>query len=79
MSQAPAESALLDALKTVVDPHTGKDFVSTRALKNLRIEGGDIAFQVEMGYPAKSQHPALRKGWWRRRARWPVSATSVSN
>ena len=55
------ESALLDALKTVVDAHTGKDFVSTRALKNLRIDGGDVAFGVELGYPAKSQHAALRK------------------
>ena len=60
MSQ-PTESALFDALKTVIDPHTAKDFVSTRALKNLRIDGGDIAFQIELGYPAKSQHPALRK------------------
>ena len=63
MPQALTESALLDALKTVVDPHTGKDFVSTRALKNLRIEGGDVAFLVELGYPAKSQHPALRKAF----------------
>ena len=63
MPQALTESALLDALKTVVDPHTGKDFVSTRALKNLRLEGGDVAFQVELGYPAKSQHPALRKAF----------------
>ena len=61
MPQAVAESALLDALKTVTDPNTGKDFVSTKALKNLRIDGGDVAFQVEMGYPAKSQHAALRK------------------
>jgi ATP-binding protein involved in chromosome partitioning len=62
---APAESALLDsivdALKTVVDPHTGKDPVSTKALKNLRIDGGDVSFGVELGYPAKSQHAALRK------------------
>jgi ATP-binding protein involved in chromosome partitioning len=61
MSQALSESALLDALKTVIDPHTGKDFVSTKALKSLRIEGGDVAFLVELGYPARSQHPALRK------------------
>ena len=61
MPQAIAESALLDALTAVVDPHTAKDFVSTRALKNLRIDDGDVAFQVELGYPAKSQHPALRK------------------
>ena len=58
---APTESALLDALKTVTDPHTGKDHVTTKALKNLRIEEGDVAFQVELGYPAKSQHAALRK------------------
>jgi ATP-binding protein involved in chromosome partitioning len=29
-------------------------------LRNLRIEGGDVAFDVELGYPAKSQMPALR-------------------
>ncbi|MBK6470170.1 MAG: iron-sulfur cluster carrier protein ApbC [Betaproteobacteria bacterium] len=61
MSTAVTESALLDALKTVTDPNTGKDFVSTKALKNLRIEGGDVAFSVELGYPGKSQHAALRK------------------
>ena len=61
MAHAVTETALLDALKTVTDPHTGKDYVSARALKNLRIDGGDVSFQVELGYPAKSQHPALRK------------------
>ena len=55
------EAALLEALKTVVDPNTGLDFVSTQQVRNLRIEGADIAFDVELGYPAKSQIPALRK------------------
>ena len=55
------ESALLEALKTVVDPNTGKDFVSTKQLKNLRIDGGDVAFGVELGYPAKSQRDGLRR------------------
>ena len=55
------EAALTDALKNVIDPNTGKDFVSTRQLKNLKIEAGDVAFDVELGYPAKSQIPALRK------------------
>jgi ATP-binding protein involved in chromosome partitioning len=58
---ALTESTLLDALKSVVDPNTGRDFVSTRQLKNLRIDGGDVAFDVELGYPAKSQLGALRK------------------
>jgi ATP-binding protein involved in chromosome partitioning len=55
------ETALLDALKTVTDPNTGRDFVSTKQVKNLRIDGGDVAFDVELGYPAKSQITGLRK------------------
>jgi ATP-binding protein involved in chromosome partitioning len=55
------DSALLDALKTVVDPNTGRDFVSGKQVKNLKIDGGDVAFDIEMGYPAKSQHAGLRK------------------
>ena len=54
------ETALLDALKTVVDPNTGHDLVTTRLLKNLRIDGADVSFDVELGYPAQSQLPALR-------------------
>lgn len=55
------ESALTEALRGVTDPNTGKDFVSTRQLKNLTINDGDVAFDVELGYPAKSQIPALRR------------------
>ena len=54
------DTLLLDALKTVIDPNTGTDFVSTRQLKNLRITGADVAFEIELGYPAKSQIDALR-------------------
>ena len=52
---------LSQALQTVIDPNTGKDFVSTKQLKNLRVDGGDVSFDVELGYPAKSQIPALQQ------------------
>ena len=55
------ESALQEALKAVVDPNTGRDLISTKLVRNLKIEGGDVSFEVELGYPAKSQVPALRK------------------
>ena len=61
MSSAATETAVLEALKAVVDPNTGKDFVGSRAIKNLRVEDGDLSFGLEMGYPAKSQHAAIRK------------------
>ncbi|BEP50290.1 iron-sulfur cluster carrier protein ApbC [Variovorax paradoxus] len=52
---------LMDALKAVADPNTGKNFVATRSLKNLQIADGDVSFDLELGYPAKSQHAAMRK------------------
>jgi ATP-binding protein involved in chromosome partitioning len=55
------ESSILDAVKTFVDPNTGRDFVSAKQVKNLRVDGGDVAFDVELGYPAKSQIPGFRK------------------
>jgi ATP-binding protein involved in chromosome partitioning len=54
------QEQLLAALSAVIDPNTGKDFVSTKALKNLQVNGSDVSFEVELGYPAKSQIPAFR-------------------
>lgn len=53
------EAALLDALKNVIDPNTGKDFVSTKQLKKLQVAGSRVSFEVELGYPAKSQVEGL--------------------
>jgi len=55
------EQAVLEALKSVIDPNTGRDFVSAKAIKNPNITEGDVAFDVELGYPAQSQIPGFRK------------------
>jgi ATP-binding protein involved in chromosome partitioning len=55
------EAQVLAALQAVVDPCTGRDHVSTRQLRQLTIDGGDVAFEVELGYPAKSQFAGLRE------------------
>ena len=52
---------LLQALAAVIDPNTGKDFVSTKSVKNLQVHEGEVSFDAEVGYPAKSQIPELRK------------------
>jgi ATP-binding protein involved in chromosome partitioning len=56
----PSSDQIFSALSGVIDPNTGKDFVSTKQLKNLQVNGGDVSFDVELGYPAKSQIPQLR-------------------
>ena len=58
---AVSEQQVMDALKAVIDPNTGRDFVSSRAVKNLSITDADVAFDVELGYPAKSQVADFRK------------------
>ncbi len=55
-----SEQQVLDAIKSVIDANTGQDFVSTKAIRQLNIQGGDVAFGVELGYPAMSQHAALQ-------------------
>ena len=55
------DAALRQAISTVVDPHTGQDFVASKALKALRIDGQDVSIDIELGYPAKSLFPLLRQ------------------
>ena len=53
------EENISSALTTLIDPNTGKDFVSTRVLKNIKLDGDKISLDLELGYPAKSQFSRL--------------------
>ena len=55
-----SEAQVQEALKEVVDPNTGKDIVTSRVAKNIKVSGNDVSLDVELGYPAKSQIDALR-------------------
>ena len=48
------------ALSKIIDPNTTKDYVSGKAVKNLRVDNGDISLDIELGYPARSQVDAIR-------------------
>ena len=49
-----------EALSSVIDPNTGKDFVATKSAKNIKIDGTNVSLDIELGYPAKSQIEPLR-------------------
>ena len=55
---SPTETAVQAALATVQDPLTGQDWVSSRHVKSLSVEGGSARIAIELGYPARSQWPA---------------------
>ena len=52
--------SVTEALKQVVDPNTGKDFVTARCIRNLSVTGADVRFEVELGYPARTQYALIR-------------------
>ncbi|OJU92305.1 MAG: MRP family ATP-binding protein [Burkholderiales bacterium 66-5] len=57
---AITEQDLLAALASVKDPLSGAAFVTPQTLRNLQVTGADLAFDVEMAYPAKSLVAQLR-------------------
>ena len=58
---AISELAVQMALKDISDPNTGKDYVSAKSARNVRIDGNDVALDIVLGYPAKSQIERIRK------------------
>lgn len=41
-------------LKQIVDPTTGKDYVTSKALRDIRIDHNQVLVEIELGYPARS-------------------------
>jgi ATP-binding protein involved in chromosome partitioning len=56
-----SEAAVQAALKQLIDPNTGKDFVATRSARNIKVSGDDVALDIELGYPGKSQIEPIRR------------------
>lgn len=49
------------ALIQVIDPNTNKDLVAGKCVKNIKLDGSDVAFDIELGYPAKTQIDSIRR------------------
>ena len=56
-----SDSAVQAALRAIVDPNTGKDLLSTRSARNIKLAGNDVSLDIELGYPGKSQHEPIRR------------------
>ena len=58
-SPSPSADAVRSALSQVIDPHTGLDLVAGHAVRGVGVDGGNVAVDVQLAYPARSWHPAL--------------------
>ena len=48
------ELDIQNSLKVLIDPNTGKDFITSKSAKNIQISGNNLSLDIILGYPAKS-------------------------
>ena len=58
---AITEQQVQDALKNLIDPNTHKDYVSTKSLRNIKVDGDKVSVDILLGYPAKSQLEPIKQ------------------
>jgi len=56
-----SEADVQAVLAKIVDPNTGKDFVASRSVKNVKAGAGPVSVEIELGYPGKSQFEPIRQ------------------
>ena len=57
---AITQDQVRDALRTVIDSNTGKDLVSTKSVTSIKLDGADVAVEVKLGYPSRTQREPMR-------------------
>jgi len=58
---AITEQQVQSALKELTDPNTGKDYVTGKEARNIKIDGDNVSLDILLGYPAKTQIEPIRK------------------
>ena len=58
---AIAEQDIQNALRELIDPVTGENYVDGKSLKNLVIDGAHISLEIVLGYPGKSIVEEIRR------------------
>ncbi|MCG5512221.1 iron-sulfur cluster carrier protein ApbC [Ectothiorhodospira shaposhnikovii] len=66
------------ALKEIQDPYMDKDLMSTKAVKDIQVDGDKVGIRLTLGYAAAGWHDALRRAVTERVGRIPgVAAVEV--
>ncbi|MDO9188367.1 MAG: P-loop NTPase, partial [Sulfurimicrobium sp.] len=58
---AVSELQVQTALKELIDPHTRKDFMSSKSAKNIKADGNNVSVDIVLGYPAKGVMDVIQK------------------
>src|SRR5947209_3250541 len=76
---AVTEQDVLAALSELIDPVTGRNFVESKAVKNVKMEGERLSLDVALGYPARGVLEKVRQQVSERLAKLPGVAHASVN
>lgn len=54
------QSSVLDSLRNIIDPHTGRDLVSLGSVKDLKLDSGTVFLKIELEPPATPERSQLK-------------------
>jgi ATP-binding protein involved in chromosome partitioning len=58
---AVTETDVQQALRKVVDPNLGRDFVTAKSIRKIAVDGANVSVDLQIGYPARSQLESLKR------------------
>jgi ATP-binding protein involved in chromosome partitioning len=58
---AITQQAVEEKLKTYIDPYLESDLVSSKCIKDIKVDGGKVSIDVQLGYAARGFEPELTK------------------
>jgi ATP-binding protein involved in chromosome partitioning len=76
---AVSEKEVLDALRELIDPVTGRNYVEAKCVKNVKIEGDRVSLDVVLGYPARGVLESVRSQVIERLSRLPGVAQASAH
>ena len=55
------EQQVQSSLKDLIDPNTGKDYISGKEARNIKVDGNAVTLDILLGYPARTQIEPIRE------------------
>jgi len=74
-----SDKQVLEALSELVDPVTGRNYVESKSVKNVKVEGDRVSLDVVLGYPARGVLEKVRRQVTERVSQLPGVASVSAN
>jgi ATP-binding protein involved in chromosome partitioning len=76
---SPTDKQVLEALAELIDPVTARNFVESKSVKNVKVEGERVSLDIVLGYPARGVLEKVRSQVTERVAKLPGVAQVSAN